>query len=198
MLEDSVCFSDVDGRIGRGSVSDVLVSALARKQEMSTWRVWIWPHGNEVFPCAKSMTKFLYDSVLSPTFQQLLPVECLSNVEAEEQEALRLRMRSLLEDVQQEMKDHAVAMNDGAVKANSVRKMRRGRLTTDEITSQTKDKHIDMIIKMAGALSEEDEYLYQLVAFPINQFLNTTLPDSMRHTRYQVLFSDRVCHTPVL
>jgi len=46
--------------------------------------------------------------------------------------------------------------------------------------------HIDMIIKMAGALSDEDEFLYQLIAFPINQFLNTTLPDSMRQSRYQV------------
>lgn len=191
-------YPDVDGRIGKGSMSEVLVSALARKQEMSTWRVWIWPHGNEVFPCAESMTKFFYDSVLSPTFQQLLPVECLSNVEAEEQEALRLRMRCLLEDVQKHMKDHAVAMNDGAVKANNVRKMRRARLTTDEVISQTKDKHIDMIIKMAGVLSEEDEYLYQLVAFPINQFLNTTLPDSMRQTRYQVLTTCRVFDTPVL
>lgn len=179
--------------MGNGSMSEILVSALERKQEMSTWRVWIWPHGNEVFPCAESLTKFLHDNVLSPSFQQLLPAECLSDVEAEEQEALRLRMRSLLDEVQKDMKDHAEKMNDGAVKATNVRKMRRARLTTDEIVLQTKDRHIDMIIKMAGSLSEEDEFLYQLVAFPINQFLNTTLPDSVRQTRYQVCLLEFAC-----
>lgn len=180
--------ADAVSAMGPGcSLPEVLESALKRKQEMSTWRIWIWPQGNEVFPCAEDLTTYVHENVLTQTFQQLLPHECLTDVESEEQAALRLRMRDVLEEVQSEMREHAEKMNDGAVKATTMRKMRRARLSTDEIVSQTKDQHIDMIIKMAKALSDEDDYLYQLVAFPINQFLNTTLPDSMRQSRYQVL-----------
>lgn len=108
-------------------------------------------------------------------------------MESEEQEALRLRMRALFDEVQKEMKEMVDKMSDGAAKMPAMRKLhRRNRLTMDKIIANTKDMQIDMIIKMAGALSDEDEFLYQLIAFPINQFLNTTLPDSMRQSRYQV------------
>lgn len=179
--------ADENGQVSKSSLAQLLISALDRKQEKATWRVWIWPQGNEVFECAQGLCNFLHDSVLSSTFQQLLPPECSGDVESEEQEALRLRMRALFDEVQKEMKEMVDKMSDGAAKMPAMRKLhRRNRLTMDKIIANTKDMQIDMIIKMAGALSDEDEFLYQLIAFPINQFLNTTLPDSMRQSRYQV------------
>ena len=43
-----------------------------------------------------------------------------------------------------------------------------------------------MIIKMMSKLCAEDEYIYQLVAYPIAQFMSNKIPEDRMKSRFSV------------
>jgi hypothetical protein len=165
---------------------DVLDEALKRKQDHGGWKRWNWPITRDSFRTeAELRTHLKVNAAVIPPQHAF----CGDKATLEETATqLRKRMREVWEDVQAELRAHHERMYDGSVKSTAIgRKLhRRARMTSEKITSETAEFQIDMIINMMGKICDEDEYIYQLVAYPIAQFMNSKLPEGTLKNRYPV------------
>jgi hypothetical protein len=166
---------------------DILDKALARKGEFGTWKAWIWPATGDAFPRQSDFRKFVIQQMemASPdtALNLLLDYDQSGKQDTEAEGRFRERMIALRKEVQEALKLHTDRMNGVTVRNGRKVANRRVRLPTDEIVSATKEFHIDMIVKMMGALGKEHELFYQYVAQPIAHYLISLMPDDMTDIR---------------
>ena len=141
--------------------------------------------------------KHVYPSSHNPNWKAELPDEVNGpQQEAEAEAALRKRMADVWKEVSELSRKQQEAVNEGSVrpivqKPSSSAKhahalAKRTRATPEEMMAHMKDFHIEMIVKMMAALSQEHELLYQLVAHPLVQFLCATLPPDKCESHFAV------------
>lgn len=164
---------------------DVLDEALKRKKEYGGWKQWNWPISRDSFRTEAELRTHLKMHMSAGRPQHGFGGDKASLDESAEQ--LRNRMRDVWEEVQAELRAHHERVYDGSKNSAVGRKLpRRTRMTSEKITAETADFQIDMIIKMMGKLCNEDEYIYQWVAYPIAQFMSSKLPEGSLKNRYPV------------
>jgi hypothetical protein len=165
---------------------EVLDEALKRKQEHGGWKQWNWPISRDSFRTEAELRAHLkVNSSAGPPQHAFCGDKATLDNSALQ---LRSRMREVWEEVQAELRAHHERMYDGAVKSTGLgRKLhRRARMTSEKITSETAEFQIDMIIKMMSRICDEDEFIYQMVAYPIVQFMSSKLPEGSTKSRYPV------------
>lgn len=165
---------------------EVLDEALKRKHAYGGWKQWNWPVTRDSFRSEDELrTHLKMHSSAGPPQHAF----CGDKASLEESAVqLRSRMREVWEEVQTELRAHHERMYDGAVKSTAVGRKpnRRARMTSEKITAETAEFQIDMIIKMMSKLCAEDEYIYQLVAYPIAQFMSNKIPEDRMKSRFSV------------
>lgn len=177
----------MEGWFGGGRpLIEVLDEALKRKQDHGGWKQWNWPVTRDSFRTEAELRTHLKIHASAGPPQHAFCGDKASLEESAVQ--LRSHMREVWEEVQTELRAHHERVYDGAVKSTALgRKLnRRARMTSEKVTAETAEFQIDMIIKMMSRLCDEDEYIYQLVAYPIAQFMNSKLPESSMKSRYSV------------
>jgi hypothetical protein len=188
LVKGAVCGAEsMECLLGGGMpLIGLLDEALKRKRDHGGWKRWHWPITRDSFRTEDELRSHLkVNAAVIPPQHGFCNDKAILDESAVQ---LRKRMREVWEDVQAELRAHNERMFDGAVKSTGIaRKVhRRARMTSEKIASETAEFQIEMIIKMMGKICDEDEYIYQLVAYPIAQFMNSKLPEGTLKNRYPV------------
>jgi hypothetical protein len=160
---------------GGKSLLDIFDEALQRKQSLGGWKRWNWPITRDSFDTEAELSKHIkMDAAADPLTQN--PVWKEEDLKRRA-DGLRQRMRDLWIEVQQDLHAHHERMCGGAIKSTAIRKLhRRARMTSDEITAETAEFHLDMVVKMMSQLCTLDGYIYQMIAAPIASYLEAKVP----------------------